>query len=121
MAKVLGFGGVFIKSRDPKALAAWYEARLHVKLESWGGVIFGKDTAGDAAWSAFPNDTKHFEPSDKPFMVNYRVDDLAALLAELRAAGEKVLDRGSDDAQGKFGYVVDPDGNLLELWEPAPE
>jgi predicted enzyme related to lactoylglutathione lyase len=119
MAKVLGIGGFFFKARDPKALASWYEARLHMPLESWGGAKIGG--AGFAVWTPFPADTTYFAPSDKPFMVNFRVDDLAALLAELRAAGENVLDRSSDDEFGKFGYVVDPEGNVVELWQAPPE
>ena len=123
MERVLGIGGVFFKARDPKTIAAWYREHLGVPVEpeqTYGA--FTSAAAGEqAAWSAFPADTSYFGSGPAPFMVNYRVDDLDALLAELRAAGEKVLDRGSDDEQGKFGYVLDPEGNLLELWQPAPE
>ncbi len=119
MAKVIGFGGLFFKSRDPKALSSWYEARLHIALQPWGGAKV--PAAEFAVWTPFPADTKYFEPSDKPYMVNFRVDDLAELLAELRAAGENVLDRQSDDEYGKFGYVVDPEGNVVELWQAPPE
>jgi predicted enzyme related to lactoylglutathione lyase len=116
MAKVVGIGGIFFKSRDPKALCAWYGARLHIELQPWGGAKLTQP--GTAAWTPFPADTKYFEPSTQPFMVNYRVDDLDGLLAELRAAGENVLDRGESGEYGKFGYVVDPEGNVVELWEP---
>jgi catechol 2,3-dioxygenase-like lactoylglutathione lyase family enzyme len=119
MAKVLGIGGVFFKSKDPKALSAWYRDKLGMDVQSWGGVVFENEAKGSqTVWNAFSADTKYFEPSDKPYMLNLRVDDLAALLSQLRAAGANVLDRSSDDDNGKFGYVVDPDGNLLELWEP---
>jgi predicted enzyme related to lactoylglutathione lyase len=119
MAKVLGIGGFFFKARDPKALTAWYAARLHFEVQPWGGAKLTQP--GTAVWTPFPADTKYFEPSDKPYMVNFRVDDLAELLAELRAAGENVLDRQSDDEYGKFGYVVDPEGNIVELWQAPPE
>jgi catechol 2,3-dioxygenase-like lactoylglutathione lyase family enzyme len=127
MAKVVGIGGVFFKAQDCKALTQWYRERLHVEVQPWGGAQFlhdRRDRPGKTSytvWSPFPADTKYFEPSDKPFMINLRVDDLEAMLAELRAAGARVLDRREDGENGKFGYVLDPEGNLLELWEQSDD
>ena len=122
MAKVTGVGGVFFKAQDPKALNAWYRDKLGVELQPWGGIVFQwkDDHDGDGAtvFNPFSADTTYFEPSDKPYMINLRVDDLEGLLASLRAAGEDVLDRGQSGELGSFGYVMDPEGNLLELWQP---
>lgn len=124
MAKVLGIGGVFFKSSDPESLQAWYRDRLGFDLKPWGGAVFlfnrrDKPGVSCTVWSPFKEDTKHFEPSDRPYMVNLRVDDLEGMLAQLREAGARVLDRREDAENGKFGYVVDPDGTLLELWEQS--
>jgi catechol 2,3-dioxygenase-like lactoylglutathione lyase family enzyme len=119
MARVLGIGGVFIKSKDVDALRRWYREVLGVEVQAWGGAQF--PSTGEpsyAVWSAFAADTGYFAPSAREVMVNFRVDDLDGLLARLRALGAAVLDRREDGADGKFGYVVDPDGTLLELWEP---
>ena len=126
MAKVTGIGGVFFKSQDPAALLRWYRDRLGVETQSWGGAQFFFDRRdrpgiGYTVWSPFAADTTYFEPSQKPFMLNLRVDDLEGMLAQLRAAGARVLDRREDAENGKFGYVMDPEGNLLELWEQCDE
>lgn len=123
MQKVRGIGGVFFKSRDPKALARWYQDNLGIPVEDWGGAKFAwreLDPAGDACtvWSPFKADTDYFAPSTASFMVNFRVDDLDAMLAQLRAAGAKVDDKVDDSEYGKFGWAFDPDGNKLELWQP---
>jgi predicted enzyme related to lactoylglutathione lyase len=124
MAKVTGIGGVFFKAKgDPKALAAWYEALLGLKLEPWGGAVlrWPDDKAGDGGatvWSVAKPDTGWFAPSDAAFMINYRVDDLAGLLADLRAAGVEVVKGPDADFNGTFAWVLDPDGNKVELWEP---
>jgi catechol 2,3-dioxygenase-like lactoylglutathione lyase family enzyme len=118
MATVLGIGGVFVRSRDPDALRAWYRDLLGLEIQDWGGAQFGSTPGTYGVWSAFRADTTYFAPSEREFMVNLRVDDLEALLARLRAGGARVLDRREDSADGKFGYVVDPDGTLLELWQP---
>ena len=123
--RVHGIGGVFFKARDPAALMAWYRDHLGFPVEPWGGALLPwkrVDTGADAitVFSPFKADSDYMAPSDKPFMLNLRVDDLAATLAALRAEGCNVLDRHEESEQGKFGYVLDPEGLLLELWEPAP-
>lgn len=122
MAKVVAVGGIFFKSRDPEALGAWYRERLGLDVQPWGGAQLYYDRrdgagAGYTVWSPFAADTDYFDPSDKPYMVNLRVDDLDGMLEQLRAAGARVLDRREESENGKFGYVVDPEGTLLELWE----
>ena len=124
MAKVTGIGGVFFKSRgDHKALAAWYQTHLGMPLEPWGGAALkwpedrGEDK-GVTAWHVAAQDTKWFAPSDAAFMINYRVDDLTALLANLRAADVEILKGPDSDENGTFAWILDPDGNKVELWEP---
>jgi len=123
MASVLGIGGVFVKSRDAEALRAWYRDMLGLEIQEWGGAqLWAAAQPAErtySVWSAFRAETKYFEPSEREFMVNLRVEDLDGLLAKLRAQGARVLDRREDSSDGKFGYVVDPDGTLLELWEPV--
>ena len=124
MKRVTGIGGVFFKSPDPKRLAEWYRVHLGFNVEAWGGVAFqwyGPENptgTGTTIWSPFKQDTDGFAPSSAPFMINYRVDDLDGLLAALRAEGCEVLDKVDDSEYGKFGWVIDPDGNKLELWQP---
>lgn len=124
MAKVTGIGGVFFKAKtDPVALAAWYQAQLGLQLEPWGGAIlrWPADTAEDGGitvWSVAKPDTSWFAPSEAPFMINYRVDDLDALLAKLLAAGVTIVKEKETHENGAFAWILDPDGNKLELWEP---
>jgi predicted enzyme related to lactoylglutathione lyase len=125
MRRVTGIGGIFFKARDPQALAAWYRTHLGLAVEDWGGAAFrwADDNAGGAGttiWTPFKDDTGYFAPSTAPFMVNYRVEDLQGLLAALRAEGCQVMDDVQDSEFGKFGWVVDPEGNKLELWQPPP-
>lgn len=122
-AKVTGLGGVFFKSRDPQAMSQWYATHLGLPVADWGGAVFewrevGSGRAAYSVWSPFKEDTDYFQPGDKAFMVNFRVDDLDALLAQLRAEGCQVLDRREDGEFGRFGYVLDPEGQLIELWQP---
>jgi predicted enzyme related to lactoylglutathione lyase len=122
MAQVTGIGGVFFKAQDPTALGAWYREHLGLDVQDWGGAVLRWGTSdnprGSTSWSLFPADTSHFAPSAASFMVNFRVDDLAALLQALRASGCQVEDRVEDCEYGKFGWVIDPEGNKVELWEP---
>jgi predicted enzyme related to lactoylglutathione lyase len=120
MARVLGIGGLFVKSKNPDGLRAWYREMLGVTIESWGGAMLQGETGTYATWSPFAQESKYFEPSTKEFMVNFRVDDADALAAELKAKGVEVLDRRDQSEFGVFQYVVDPDGTLLELWQPPP-
>lgn len=120
MERVTGIGGIFFKANDPVALATWYEKHLGVKVEAtFGGAIFEwGDADGSTVWAPFKADTTYL--GAKTFMVNYRVRDLAAMLAQLRDAGVKVDDKMDDTPQGKFGWAEDPEGNRIELWEPKP-
>lgn len=123
MKRVTGIGGVFFKSRDPKALGEWYRRHLGLNVEAWGGALFrwaedDKAGTGTTLWNPFKADTDYFAPSTAPFMINFRVADLHGLLAALRAEGCEVLDKTDESEFGKFGWVIDPEGNKLELWEP---
>jgi predicted enzyme related to lactoylglutathione lyase len=124
MKRVTGIGGIFFKARDPVALRAWYRKHLGVDVLDWGGAAFrwtdddGKPVGGTTIWSVSEQGGDHFAPSTASFMVNYRVADLRALLAALQAEGCNVLDRTDDSEYGKFGWVIDPEGNKVELWEP---
>ena len=124
MAGVTGFGGFFFKAQDPQALNAWYAKHLGLQIEKFGGAKFNEDTArpGCIVWTPFKQDTQYFAPSDKPYMMNFRVDDLHALLAQLRGAGVQVDARVDESEYGRFGWIMDPEGNRVELWEPpAPK
>ena len=117
---ITGVGGVFFKAKDPKALAAWYRDVLGLPLEAWGGAKLRYDAPKHPpalSWNAFPASTKYFAPSTGVFMINYAVDDMDALLSRLRAKGIEILKR-SDDANGRFAWILDPEGNKVELWEP---
>jgi predicted enzyme related to lactoylglutathione lyase len=124
MQRVTGLGGIFFKARDPTALGEWYRAHLGLNVQAWGGVAFSWVTAdnptgtGTTLWSPFKDDTSYFEPSRSTFMVNFRVHDLHALLAALRAEGCTVDAKVEDSEHGKFGWVMDPEGNRVELWQP---
>ena len=123
--RVTGIGGIFIKARDPKVLGAWYSDNLGVPRAN-GAVppLFqwrdhdDPQRVGNTVWGLFRSDTKYFAPSTAPFMINYRVNNLDRLLARLRAAGITVEGQVVEDFNGKFGWVMDPEGNKIELWEP---
>ncbi|WP_293714056.1 VOC family protein [Stenotrophomonas sp. UBA7606] len=122
MKRVTGIGGIFFKAADPKALSAWYRDHLGLDTNDWGGAIFpwgGEGSAkGMTIWSPFAQDTDYMAPSTASFMINFRVDDLDALLTVLRTEGCNVLERTETSEQGKFGWVIDPEGNKVELWQP---
>ncbi len=124
MKRVTGIGGIFFKAKDPAALGAWYRDHLGLDVTDWGGAVFewGGDGSqkGMTLWSAFKSDTTYLEPGTASFMVNFRVADLDALLAALRAEGCNVETRTDESEQGRFGWVIDPEGNKVELWEPPP-
>ena len=124
MERVVGIGGIFFKATDKKALGEWYRDNLGVPLEEdWGGAVFPwkAEGLGDSPYtvrSPFPADTTYFEPSEKPFMVNMLVRDLDAMRAQLIANGCDVDEKVEENEFGKFGWVMDPDGNRIELLEP---
>lgn len=115
---MLGIGGVFLRAADPEALRDWYRTNLGIPIEPWGGNAFVADAGDATVWSIFPGDTEYW-PADKQAMVNYRVADLDAMLAQLRAAGVEVDERVEEQEFGRFGWAVDPEGNRIELWERA--
>jgi len=124
MKRVTGIGGIFFSAKDPKALAQWYAKHLGVPVEAWGGAAFswadddGKPTGGMTVWSIGTDPNPNFAPSKAPFMINYRVADLGALLRALREEGCNVIEKTEDGEYGKFGWVIDPEGNKVELWQP---
>lgn len=122
MKRVTGIGGIFFKAKDPKAMQEWYKKHLVIDVQEWGGAAFtwaddeGKPIGGTTIWSVGSGD--NFAPSTATFMVNYRVADVKALLQALRDEGCNVMDKFDDSEYGKFGWVIDPEGNKVELWEP---
>ena len=124
MRRVTGIGGIFFKAKDPAALRAWYQRHLGIDVQEWGGTSFrwvdasGAPYNGSTVWSIMPDTTQYYAPSAAPFMVNYRVADLHALLAALREEGCAVDEKVDESDFGKFGWVMDPEGNRVELWEP---
>ena len=126
MERVLGIGGIFFKANDTEKLAEWYRKHLGLQVEDWGGVSFQEGASANLSprrqshivWSPFEADTGYFAPSEKPFMINYRVHDLAAMLAQLRSAGVEVDEKTEESEFGKFGWLTDPEGTRIELWEP---
>jgi catechol 2,3-dioxygenase-like lactoylglutathione lyase family enzyme len=122
---VRGIGGIFFKSAAPDALRAWYRDYLGLASGDGGGAWFegqGDGQPGERAltvWGPFPDTTDYFDPSSKPFMINFRVVDLEPLVASLHAAGEAVDDEIFEGEEGRFAWVMDPDGHRVELWEPA--
>jgi predicted enzyme related to lactoylglutathione lyase len=124
MARVTGIGGIFLKARDPEALAAWYAQHLGIELSAGH---FGKNflwtdevpaTTGMTVWSLFPADSSYFGAGLQTAMVNYRVDDLDALLDQLRAADVAIDPKREDYDYGRFAWITDPEGNRIELWQP---
>ncbi|MDX2003516.1 MAG: VOC family protein [Chitinophagales bacterium] len=121
--KVTGVGGIFFKCNDPQAVREWYEKHLGMKGDEHG-VMFESRMAGEpenavyTVWSPFKSDTKYFEPSIKAFMINYRVENIEALVETLKAEGVTVLDEIATYDYGKFVHILDPENNKIELWEP---
>jgi predicted enzyme related to lactoylglutathione lyase len=117
---ITGIGGIFVKSKDPKALAHWYKDALGLDVASWGGAALPYDKPGHppkVSWMAFPETTDHMAPSTREFMINFAVDDMEAMIARLMAKGIPILKRDDDDF-GRFAWIQDPDGTKIELWQP---
>ena len=124
MAKITGIGGVFLKSKgDGASLASWYQQHLGMPVEDWGGAVlrWPDDKAEDrglTVWHLAGTDSKWFSPSESSFMINYRVDNLVEMVAQLRTAGVEVVSGPESHENGKFAWIMDPEGNKVELWEP---
>lgn len=124
MKRVTGIGGVFFQAKNPAALHAWYKKHLGIDVQEWGGAMFtwtddeGKPANGTTVWSVGAVGGSQYAPSTAAFMINYRVADLAGLLNALREEGCNVLEKTDDSEFGKFGWVMDPEGNKVELWQP---
>lgn len=121
MGKVLGIGGVFFKASDLPAVREWYARVLGLEMADWGGVIFPAVATGYQVWSAFAADTKYFDPSPHALMVNLMVDDLDAVLTQVKAAGVEPLGRDDSDPSGSFAWLLDPAGVKVELWQPKTD
>lgn len=118
---ITGVGGIFVKSKDPKALAAWYRDVLGIQIEKWGGAALRYDAPKHPpilVWNALPQATKYMMPSTREFMIDFAVDDLDAYLAKLKAKGVPILKRDDSDPNGKFAWILDPDGTKIEFWQP---
>ncbi|WP_287979117.1 MULTISPECIES: VOC family protein [Sphingomonas] len=121
--RITGVGGIFIRSKDPKALMAWYRDVLGIRVEAWGGAMLRYDAPGHPpvlTFNVLKDGSAYMEPSKREFMLNFAVDDLAAFLDRLKAKNVPILKRDDDDPSGKFAWIVDPDGTKIELWQPKP-
>lgn len=126
MKKVTGIGGVFFKCKDPKQMNEWYNSHLGIDAGPYGASFAWREDAdptkkGVTQWSTFADNTKYFEPSTKDFMINYRVEDLEGLVEQLKKEGVTIVDSIEPSDYGKFVHILDPEGNKVELWEPAGE
>lgn len=119
--RVTGLGGFFFKTEDPDGMKEWYKERLGLPTDQYGCTFWWKDKEGNdcsTQWSPMNEDTKYFEPSKKQFMMNFRVENLVELLATLKQEGVTIVGKIEEFEYGKFGWILDPEGNKLELWEP---
>lgn len=126
MKRVTGIGGVFFKAEDPQKIKEWYTKHLGFDMTEWGKTFKWRsadnpDKICRTEWSPFKGDTTYFSPSDKPFMFNYRVENLVELLKALREEGVQIVGEVEEFEYGKFGWIMDPEGNKIELWEPVDE
>ncbi|HEX6915742.1 MAG TPA: VOC family protein [Chitinophagaceae bacterium] len=124
MKKVTGIGGIFFKCRDPKAVTEWYKKNLGLETNPYGATFEWYEDSNNTRkaqtqWTPFPESTKYFLPSTKEFMINYRVENLESLVAELKKEGVTIVDEIASYDYGKFVHILDPEGNKIELWEPA--
>ncbi|MEZ5938506.1 MAG: VOC family protein [Hyphomonadaceae bacterium] len=123
MAKVLGIGGVFFKSKDPPGLLKWYQEVVGLEVHDWGGVFITPEAmaaqpGAGTVFSPFKQDTDYFAPSEKDFMINLAVDDLDGVLANCAKHGVTPVKTFPDEANGRFAHIMDPEGNKIELWQP---
>jgi predicted enzyme related to lactoylglutathione lyase len=121
--RVTGIGGIFFKCNDPAAMRAWYAKHLGIQATQWGATFEWRQTddpsqKGSTLWTPFPAKTKYFSPSTKPYMINYRVQNLDWLIAQLNKEGINIVGKVDVESYGKFCHIMDPEGNLIELWEP---
>jgi lactoylglutathione lyase len=126
MKKVTGLGGVFFKCDDPQSMNEWYAKNLGLATSEYGTTFDWRhgdnpSKKGSTTWCTFPKDTKYFNPSDKPFMINYRVENIVALVEDLKKNNVTIIDEIAEYEYGKFVHVLDPEGNVIELWEPKDE
>ena len=124
MGKVTGFGGIFVKSKNSADLKKWYGEHLGIAVDDYGATFKFRDhknpeKEGYSVWGLFKEDTKYFDPSNKEFMINFRVEDLDGLLKSLEAAGIKQVDKMEEYDYGRFAWIIDPEGTKIELWEPG--
>jgi predicted enzyme related to lactoylglutathione lyase len=125
--RVTGIGGVFFKSKNPKLTKEWYSKHLGIESDKYGSKFLWNSTnteaeqMGTTVWSPMESDTKYYAPSEREFMINYRVENLVALLAELKTEGVEQIGEMESFEYGKFAWIMDPDGTKIELWEPANE
>lgn len=124
MKRVIGIGGIFFKSKDPEKTRDWYKIHLGIQSDQYGGMFQWRkfndpDKTGCTVWNPFPEETDYFSPSDQPFMFNYRVADLEKLLELLKQEGIEQVGEMQSFEYGKFAWIMDPDGNKIELWEPV--
>ncbi len=124
--RVTGLGGVFFKAKDPEAIRSWYQQHLEIEMNEYGGMFQWREKdlpekVGNTAWNAFPEDTAYYQPSKKDFMFNYRVENLEELLSVLKKEGVEIVGEIETYPYGKFGWIMDPEGNKIELWEPLDE
>ena len=120
--RVTGIGGFFFKTKDPSKIKDWYKTHLGLNTDQYGCSFWWKDQKGNdcmTQWSPFTEDTTYFQPSDKQFMMNFRVENLEELLEALKKEGVTVVGEIEEYDYGKFGWIMDPEGNKLELWEPV--
>jgi len=124
--KVTGIGGIFFKCKDPEQMRNWYKTNLGLVTNEYGSLFEFRNTdepdkKGYLQWSPFGEKTKYFEPSEKDFMINYRVENIEALVEALKEAGVEVVDSIESFEYGKFVHIMDPEGNKIELWEPVDQ
>jgi catechol 2,3-dioxygenase-like lactoylglutathione lyase family enzyme len=119
--RITGVGGIFVTSKDPKKLAAWYRDVLGIPIESWGGAMLRYDAPNHppvVVWNAMPAGSDYLAPSSRDFMLDFAVDDLDAFVARLQSKGVTILKRDDSDPTGTFAWILDPDGTKIELWQP---